>query len=323
MAATLTEVNKLSRNMLMAGVAEETVEEDTLLDFMMFDDLMGHTQVNWNRENSLGSDAVFRGINEEIAESAPTYSNQSATLKRLSTRIELDNFLMQTKNAVQDVTGTQLATKAKAMWRKFHSTFYYGDDSADPESFDGLHNLVTSGQTVNEGSGSTGGALALANLDTMINRVKPGKPDILAMNRNMVNRLSAPYLEAVHYNIDRTNFGSKLPAYADIPIVLTDWLTQTETIASGTYDAETGGATTSIFAVRFGKEARVIEGTGNVFNNNGVLGIQSGDMRVGAPVRMEKKDGISVILSWYVTVILGSTLSLARIDGITNAAVTV
>jgi hypothetical protein len=103
MAFLLAQADFLTRDSLMAGVVEETVEEDTLLDRIMFEDIAGHKQVVWNRENSLGAGAVWREVNEEIAESAPTYSNQTQKLSILSTRVEIDNFEAATKGAVQAV----------------------------------------------------------------------------------------------------------------------------------------------------------------------------------------------------------------------------
>jgi hypothetical protein len=174
--------------------------------------------------------------------------------------------------------------------------------------------------TTAQGSGSTGAAGSLQNLDTTINLVKPGRPDVLAMNRNMLQRLSAPYIANVSYNIDKTTFGDKIPDYGGIPIVVSDFLTQTETISGDAFSAKTGGATTSIFPIKWGNDARTLPGTGSVFNNNGVLGVQGGGLTALPPHPMEKKSGFSFIIEWYVTVILGSNLSLARMDGITNAA---
>jgi len=327
MAFLLAQADFLTRDQLMAGVVEETVEEDTLLDQIMFEDIAGHKQVVWNRESSLGAVATFREVNEEIAESAPTYSNQTQALSILSTRVEIDNFEAQTKGAVQAVIPTVMATKFKQMWRQFHDTFYYGTaKGASSSAFAGLHNLVstaTPDMTTAQGSGAVGAALSLANLDATISLVIPGKPDALIMNRNILNRLSAPYISTVTYNIDKNTIGDKIPDYGGIPIVVTDFVTQTETIATAAFSAKTGGATTTIFAVKWGRDARTLPGTGNVFNNNGVLGVQGGGLTALPPHAMEKKSGFSFIIEWYVTVILGSNLSLARIDGITNAAVVV
>ena len=310
----------------MLGIVEETVEEDPLLNFLPFETVSG-VQVVWNREDSLGSESQFINPNDEIQESAPTYSKQTQTLSILADRIELDEFLVQTKSNLQAVEPTAMASKAKQMMRKFHRTFYYGVASgASSAAFAGLHNLVsTTGpdMTTAGGSGSTGAAGALGALNSTLALIKPGKPSVLAMNRQMLRRLSAPYIANVQYNIGPNDFGVLLQAYAGIPIMVTDWITMVETIASAAFSAETGGATTTIFAIKFGKDARAIPNTGNVFNNNGILGIQNGSMKIGQRVELEKKLGFTRKLRWFVSVILGSKLSLARYDGLTDAAWTV
>ena len=327
MGFLLAQADYLTRDMLLAGVSETTVEEDELLRFLPFEDIQGHKQVAFNRENSLGADGSWREVNDEIAESAPTYTNVTQPLSILSTREEIDHFVVETKDAVQNVLATTVATKYKQMMRAFHDTFYYGTaKGAGSSAFAGLHNLVSTAspdQVVAQGSGSTGAALSLLNLDDMIGRVKPGKPSALLMNRNMLQRLSAPYVTTVHYNVNKDSFGDSIPDYGGIPIVVSDYLTQTETISGDTFSAKTGGVTASICAVRFGSESVVHPGSNSVFNNNGIMGVQGGGLKIRPPHQMEKKSGFSIILDWYVTVIMGAPLSVARIDGLTHAAVTI
>ena len=71
-----------------------------------------------------------------------------------------------------------------------------------------------------------------------------------------------------------------------------------------------------------GRDARSVPGTNGIFNNNGLLGIQSGGLEMGVPHPLEKKLGFSIQLSWFHTMILGSTLSLAGYTGLTDAALT-
>lgn len=324
MAFLLAQADNLTHDMIIPGVAEQTVEEDPLLNYIPWVSSNGYKQVAWNRENSLGSESQWIEVNDEIQESAPTYSQQTTTLSILADRVEIDEFLVETKDAVQNVLQAVIASKAKQMMRKFHDTFYYGTaKGASSSAFAGLHNQVSTASpdmVRNAGSGATGGAGSLATLNATITDIKPGKPDHLLVNRTILRRLSAPYISNVQYNIGPQNFGVFLEAYSGIPLVVTDYLTQTETIASGTYSAKTGGSTTSMFAVKWGRDARTIPGTAQVFNNNGILGIQAGDMKIADPHPLEKKLGFSIKLKWYCTVILGSTLSLARYDGLTDAA---
>jgi len=326
MAVSLSEANKLTRDYLFAGIVEETVEEDAVFARLPFENITG-VQAVWNRESSLGGESQYVQPNEEITESTPTWSKQSQTLSILADRAEFDNFLMQTKSDVQNVEDAIVASKAKQMLRKFADTFYYGVASGgSSNAFAGLHNIVSTSSpdmTVAGGSSATGAPGSLAALNSLISLVKPGRPDALAMNRNLHNRLSTPYVANVQYNISPDNFGTMLANYSGIPLLITDYLTQTETISGSAFAAKTGGATGSIFGIKFGNDARALPGTGNVFNNNGLLGLQAGGLRVGEAIDLHNKDGFTRKLTWYHTLIQGSTLSLARYDGLTDAAWTV
>jgi hypothetical protein len=327
-ALTLTNANYLANNAIMAGIVEETVEEDPLLEHLPFETMSGFRQIEWNREDSLGAESQYIEPNDEIAESSPTWSNQTTTLSILADRIELDNFLVTTKDSIQSVEAAALASKGKQMMRKFHDTFYYGTAKGGSSSaFAGLHNLVSTSSpdmTVYQGSDATTGAAGtLGNLNTLIAKIKPGRADALIMNRNMLRRLSAPYIGNVQYNMNKDNFGDYLQSYSQIPILVSDYLVQTETISGSAFSAKTGGVTTTIFALKFGRNARSVPGAGRVFNNDGLLGIQAGGMEVAARHPLEKKDGFTRLLTWYHTVILGSNLSLARLDGINDGAFTV
>ena len=323
MSFLLTDADYLSRAKVFPGVSETVVEEGPILNYQPFEGLDGHTQVSYNRENSLGIDSQFYNPNEEVTESAPTYTNVTDTLKIMRDREEIDHFLYTTKGAVQAVLPTQIASLAKRMWRRWNRNYYYGNKSNNAKQFDGLHALVsTSGpdQSVAEGSGATPGALSLANLSIIISLVKPGKPDALLMNRNMLRRLSEPYIANVGYRFDKNTFGDFISQFAEIPIIVDDFINQVETPASGDFSSELGSTSTSIFAIKFGRGSRQIPGTGNVFNVDGVLGIQDAPMQIRPPHDMEKKDGVSILARWYSSLILGSPYSLSRLGGISDAA---
>ena len=323
MALPLAQADFLTHDLVMAGIVEETVEEDALFNYLPFEDLNGYKQVAWNRESTLPAESQYIGVNEEVAESTPTWSQQTDTLKILADRIEIDNFLADTKDAVQSVVGAAVASKGKQMMRKFHDTFYYGSSSTNANTFDGLHTLVASAQTIEQGTGGAGVAGTLSELTQLATTIKPGAADALFMNRNMHRRLSMPYIANLTINTTKNTIGDMVPDYAGIPIVVTDWLTQTESVSSTTFSSKLGGATTSIFAVKFGRDARVVPGTNGVYQNNGILGLQSGGMQIGAPHPLERKLGFSIQLHWYHTMILGSTLSLAAYTGLSDAALTI
>jgi hypothetical protein len=102
-------------------------------------------------------------------------------------------------------------------------------------------------------------------------------------------------------------FGQRTTFYDGIPIMVSDFLTDTETIASGTFSAKTGGASSTIFAVKAGE---------------GLLsGLTNGGIQVENVGQLETKDARRWRCKWYVGLALFSTLAIARVDGISSADV--
>ena len=325
MSLTLASADQLTHDLIFAGIVEETVEEDPLLSLLPFETVTGFKQVAYNRENNLGAESQYIGIDDTIDESTPTWTQVTETLKILADRMEIDRFLAETKNAVQNIEAAALAGKGKQMMRKFHDKFYYGDQTSNAHEINGLHSstILSSGQTIENGSSATGAAGTLTELTQLVTTVKPGRPDVLFCNRNMLRRFSSPYISNVQYNVNKDTIGDLLSDFAGIPLAITDYITMTEAISGGSFSTRTGGATTTMFAVKFGRGSRVVPGTNGVFNVDGVLGIQAGPMNVGMPQELVNKLGHSRKLWWYHDVIIGSTLSIAAYTGLTDAALTI
>ena len=157
------------------------------------------------------------------------------------------------------------------------------------------------------GSGSSPAALSIASLRNMIRLVKPGKPDYLIMNRTMRDALSA-YAERSQSPIryELAQFGARVMTFDDIPILIDDWITNTETISGSayvnSYPATTNGTATSIFGVKFG------EGK--------LVGCQNGGITVKDLGDLETKDATRVRIKWYCSMALMNMLSSAVLDGI-------
>ena len=95
--------------------------------------------------------------------------------------------------------------------------------------------------------------------------------------------------------------------YDGIPVLESDFMLDTETIAPAPTRAKTGGASTSIFAVKAGE---------------GLLaGLTNGGIQVEDVGALETKDARRWRCKWYVSLALFSTLALARLDGVSSADV--
>jgi HK97 family phage major capsid protein len=306
MALSLTEAAKLSNDVVLQGVIETVIKESRVLDVLPFIEMTGNA-LTYNRENALPT-AAFFDPGDTWNESTPTFTQVLATLKILGGDADVDQYIATTRNNVQDIEAAVVELKAKAIAHEFEDEFVYGDTAVDAKGFDGLHKLVPAGQQIHMGTGTTPAALSLKKLDEAIDLVKPGKPEFLLMSRRTRRGISA-YARALTSPVqfEPGEFGRRVMFYDGIPVFESDFVVDTEAIASGAFSAKTGGASSSIFAVKVG-EGRM-------------TGLTNGGIQVENVGALETKDARRWRCKWYVGLALFSTLSLARLDGISSADV--
>jgi len=306
MAMTLVEAAKLSNNVILKGIIETIITESQLLRNLPFIDIVGNG-LSYNQENTLPS-AGFYSVGGVWTESTPTFTQQTATLKILGGDADVDEFLRQTRSNIQNLKAIVVELKSKAVARKFDDTAIYGDATANPLEFDGFHNLVATGQSINSTAGPTGSAGSIRKLKALTRLVLPTGPQFLVMSRTTLDNLS-DYAERNYSPIKFaiSDYGKPVGFFKGIPIITTDWILQTEAVAGAdTWSAKTGGITTSIFAVRFG------EGELAACQNGGINTKDLGDLEV--------KDATRTRIKWYCSMALFRTLALARYNGILDAA---
>ena len=246
MALTLAEAAKLSNDVVVQGVIETVVKESPVLTLLPFIDMVGNA-LTYNRENAMAG-AAFFDVGDTWSESTPSFTQVQATLKILGGDADVDQYIATTRSNVQDIEAAVLELKAKAVAHQFEETFVYGDIVVDTKSFDGLHKLVPAAQQVHAGAGTTPAAMSLKKLDEVIDLVRPGKPDFLLMTRRTRRGVSAfarSLTSPVQY--EAGDFGRRVMFYDGIPVLESDFMVDTETIAAAAYSAKTGGASSSVF----------------------------------------------------------------------------
>lgn len=303
MALTLAEASKLSQDVLLKGVIETIITESQLLQHLPFIDIVGNG-LTYNRENTLPQ-AGFYGVGDTWLESTPTFTQHTATLAILGGDADVDEFLRTTRSNIQNLKSIVTELKSKAVARKFDDTFIYGDITTDPKSFNGIHGLVGATQRILATTGSSYAPGSIRKLKQLTRLVLPGEADFLIMRRATLDNLS-DYAERNNSPIKfvKGDFGKTVPMFKGIPILTTDWITQTEKIASGVYSAKTGGETTSIFAAKFGEGA--------------LVGCQNGGINTKDLGDLETKDATRTRIKWYCSSALFSELALARYNGISD-----
>lgn len=292
MALTKVEAAKLTDDLLLRGVIETIVLESQVFNYLPFMEVVG-TGLTYNREATLPA-ADFYDVGDTWTESTPTWTQVTTGLKILGGDADIDHFLLQTYRDPNELEAIVIQAKAKAVAHAFLQAFYTGNSTANPKQFDGLRTLVPPGQTI--APGANGGALTLELLDQLIDLVKPGKPDALLMSKRTRRKLSS--LRRASGNLLETDvdqFGQRVVYYDGIPVLVDDFIPDSETLGSGS-------GLSSIYAVKFGP--------------SGLMGLENGGIVVEEVGALETKNARRWRVRWYCGLALFGTLSVARLQGI-------
>ena len=293
MALTLVEASKLSNDTLVAGVVETIAQESPILQRLPFADIVGNG-LTYNREN-VAPTAAFYDVGDTWAESTPTFTQITATLKVMGGDADIDNFLKSTRSNIQDLEAAVVQLKARAVRSLFDDTFVNGDDSVDTKSFDGIDLLCGAGQTVSMGTDCA--TLTLEKLDELVDTVKGGKPDLLLMSRrtrrtlNVLARESGSFLEA-----DRDEFGQMVQFYDGVPIGINDYIADDQEVG-------TSEDCSTVFALQLGE--------------GGLMGLTApGGLNVERVGSLETKDATRIRVKWYASLALFNAVKLAKLVGV-------
>ncbi len=294
MALLLTEAAKLATDVLQRGVIETIIKDSPILQLLPFMTIEGNSY-KYVQENTLGS-ADFYAVNATWAEGAATFTQQSATLAILGGDADVDNFIQRTASNVQDQRAIQVAKKSKAVAQKFEDTFVNGSTATDPNSFNGVKNLITNVDQVVT-AGANGASLTTAMLDDLIDRVKAGKPDVLLMSKRSRRKLKSLLQASAHY-VERgeSSYGRQVMLYDGIPVEVSDWISDAETQG-------TSSVCSSIYALSFAAE-------------EALSGLQNGGIEVIDVGQLETKDASRVRIRWYCGLALFNQLRCGKLIGV-------
>lgn len=308
MAVTLLEAANLTQDTLHIGLIEELIKTSPLIKRLPFVTAVGSAMkiIREDEDNPPGIQFVAPG--DAVTESTGKTSPQTFNLTILIGDADVPSFIEQTQSNKMGQMKTQVKMKLKQMAHKFEETFVYGDEDNDNE-FDGLQNaaMCTASQRLCLGSGATGATLTLYDLHHLVDTVVGGPPDILLLNKEIMRRVTVKLASVGSYQTQRDEYGDLWAYWRGVPLVVTDWITQTEAVSGTAYSAKTGGVTSSILAIRFGE-------------GDGVCGLQNGTITTEKFDKLESKDAKRTRLKWYVGSIIYSTKSLAVLSGILDAA---
>ncbi len=249
--------------------------------------------LTYNRENA-AANAAFYSVGDTWDESTPTFTQVQTSLVILGGDADVDNYIRQTRSNIQDVEAAVLQLKAKAVRNKFEDTFINGNTGTDAKSFDGLDQLITSGQTIE--MATNGATLTLAKLDQLIDKIMGGKPDLLLMSKRSRRKLKTlrNAVGSVLEN-DVDSFGHRIDYYDGIPIAITDWISDTQTHGNTSTNS-------TIYALCFGED--------------GIAGLTNGGIQLERIGSLETKDATRTRVKWYCSLALFSTVRAAMLTGV-------
>jgi len=219
------EAEKLSREMLIAGVIENIITSDQLYALLPFAPVEGKAY-SYNREATLGS-ADFVETDDTITESAATFTKVTEVLRRIVSDVDVDDFLQGTMSDTTDQTATQISKKSKKVGNTYADKLINGDNSVNAKEFNGLIKLCPSGQTMALGA-TAAVALAFAHLDELMDNVKIGGQRVFIMNSRTIRSFftlarALGGTEPPHLAVPGIT-APGLPTYRGVPILKNDYV---------------------------------------------------------------------------------------------------
>jgi len=257
MAITLTEAEKLSNDVLLQGVIETVIKDSPVLQTLPFIQIVGNG-LSYTQETTLPT-VAFYDVGDTWVESTPNFSKTTATLKILGGDADVDNYLRSTRSNIQDLEAAIIEEKAKAVRHEFENQFLYGNSATNAKQFDGIIKLINTASASDQviAAGASGATLTLTMIDSLIDAIKGGKPDMLLMSRRSRRKLQV-LARAAYSNVEvgRGKLGEFVQLYNGIPIAVSDWILDTHAVNNSLESAFTGGACSTIYAIQFGERER-------------------------------------------------------------------
>jgi HK97 family phage major capsid protein len=258
---TLSEYQKLANDDVTAGVFDNIITASELAPFLQFSSFSGNSLV-YNRENTLGAAATHQ-VGDIWSDTEPTYTKKTVSLTTVGVQHPLDRFALQTADNVQSQEAVLLSKMAKSIVRKLEDLLISGNSGSTSTEPEGLTSLLISDSRLlmmDDGSqpASITGAeteLTLDRLDAMIDLVENGKPDFLMMNKTMRRKMTS-LARATGSGVVLTSadmFGHQYVVYNGIPVVINDFVSNSEQYEQGDSQWPSSSATT-IYAIKTGQE---------------------------------------------------------------------
>ncbi len=310
MALTLAESAKLSQDNLQRGVVETFVQESVVLDRIPLLPIQGNAYA-YNEEATLPG-VEFRAVNAAYAESTGTVNQKSEKLVILGGDADVDTFIVQTRGNLNDQRALQTRAKVKAASYKYQDGFINGDVAVDANSFDGLKKRLTGAQVI--ASGANGAAINTDDntrhaffdrVDELIAAVAGG-PDAFYTNAGTLAKIKSAARHLTAYDQTTDSFGRLVSTYNGVPILDIGSKADGTPIIPQSEVAGTSSDTSSIYAVRFGRDE----------SDQAVSGLTNGGVQVKDLGEIDSKPVFRTRLEFFCGLALFGGRAAARLSGV-------
>ncbi len=329
----LAEAEKLTQNVLVAGLVEENIKNGGILPLMPVVQFTGK-KAAWNRESTIPTAQVAAVGDTLTWQDAAEVDEQETGLKIVYVQTPLNHFVESVHGSINNYQAIQLMNNKKAMMQKLEDLMLYGDltFSASNLEFDGLHPLAQASATDFNLNAldidQLEAGLSLANLRLIEDNMRHGL-DAWIFPKQIARRLDAYVQEtgistntfgAISFTLDQ--LGKKVTHWNGTPILRSDYLVGEQANTGVGSDARakrtSGDIQYSVFAVKFGQVMNGDPGLTFAWGNTG----SPGELwkTIFFP-NLEDFDSSGLRLVTYGSVLDGSSMALARIFDIEDVAI--
>lgn len=264
-----------------------TIRQKWLTSNRMFQELNG-TALTYNRETTQPT-LQFHQVGDTWTESTGTSTSYTASLYIAGGDSDVDNFLKQTYNT-QDLEALTLEAKMKIFRETIEDKLINGDNTSNPEEFDGLVNLVDSNRKVDGGDN----AITLEDMDELADEPL-GPIDLFLMHRAKRRKITSLMraLGSVQYGVDA--LGMPVMLYGGVPIAVSNVVANDDTAPNSNF----------VWALRYGPKD--------------LMGLQNQGIQVELWDKLETKDASRIRVKWYLGCALFNIYALCQLHSITNS----
>jgi len=283
----------------------------------------GTLSVEYLRTKTLPT-ITARNIGEAMTDSKGVLEPMEEQVCILSAKIDIPKEYVEAKNTVQDIRAVQTKMFATSMAFKFQDMFINGNPVTNDKEMVGIrHRLINdldSAQSVDGGALDISPDTATTNwynllidrIENLLSLFDDGRPDALLMNRTCKLRLESALRQSGALDITKDNYDRRLTTWGvGGPAIIdagykgdqsTAIILNTE-LANGS--AVTGGADTSIYAVKFGDEY--------------LKGFQRKELEAEDQGLLEDRIQYRSYIDWNPGVMIVNPRSVARLYGLVAA----